>query len=864
MTNSQTILDSSRTFEESLEILSRELELSAKWRRPAVLVALCESEEVHAEAVLALEQHLADRKEEVVHLHLSEIPQNCVVPTSQLPHAGDDCIHFLNGLKYSNGNDEPYNRLFEYLDFVNDKKIRAVLWLDSNGASKLAHQAPDIWISCQRVVEFDLPSYPVRLPPCSIQEESQQPGGEMSTYQGDETYLFQSEEGVLPPIQFEAPNLAGANLLLKLGLLYWRKGNFLMAGNALESALQTATHLQNGQLQAECYNAIALVNTSMGRYEEAIESYRQVVPFASAQSAPWNQIGNLCLKVQRNDEAIVAFQKTIEHKPKDPIAWIGLGKVYSQIGYMNDAIRAYQKATEFAPSYALPWEELGNLYAALGRAEDAIQSYQKAIQTDPQNTKPRLELARLFKEYKRYPEAVRCYRHALDIAPNDGSLWDELGQTHLMLGDLQTAAFHFARAIKLDPDLGMPYSNLALTYAAVGKYQDAVAFHTRGIELTSNPQEKAEFWCRLADSYRQLGKYNDAMSAYRAADELTRKSHAGDSPSFGEKPPTRPNSDPKDGEPSHLLDENQTTIQTTNSDSPIEFTDSELDRGETPMKFTLPRFTKKTNASEKILKPDTGQRNYFNINSLDANEWNEKGNRHLRDGEYKSAISAYEKAAALDPSFGKPYNNLAFACLMLGRQEEALVHFTKGIEMTNSDQDKALCWNGIGFIYRCRKDYHNAMAAYHKADELDPKNATRRENVAYLHTEPNQQNTQIWMELGDMFFKSENYREAANAYHQASALSPNSGACLSSLASSLMFLRKYREAARYYQRSIPLFQQKKDKADAWNRLGDAYRKLNEHDNAISAYQTALKLTDEPDSLLTRARFSLLSNSRVAA
>lgn len=864
MINSQTILDSRCTFEESLEILSRELELSAKWRRPAILVALCESEKVHAEAVLALEQHLAEHKEAVVHLHLSEIPQICMVATSQHPHAVDDCIHFLNGFKYLNGNDDTYNCLVEYLDFVNDKKIRTVLWLDSNGAGKLAHQAPDIWISCQRVVEFDPPSHPVQLPPLSIQEQSQESGNEISTYQGDETYLFQSEEEALPPIQFDAPDLAGANLLLKLGLLYWRKGNFLMAGNALESALQTATQLQNGQLEAECYNATALVNSSMGRYDKAIEAYRQVVRFAPAQSAPWNQIGNLCLKVRRNDEAIVAFQKTIEHKPKDPIAWIGLGKVYSQIGYMNDAIQAYQKATEFAPSYTQPWEELGNLYAALGQVDDAVQSYQQYIQIDPQNTKPWLELARLFKQYRRYQEATQCYRHALDIAPKNGSLWDELGQTHLMLGDLQTAALHFARAIKLDPGLGMPYSNLALTYAAVGKYQDAVAYHTRGIELASNPEEQAEFWNRLADTYRQLEKYNDAMSAYRAADELTRKGHAGDAPSFGEKPPTCPGSAPNVGEPFHLPDKSRAMFKIPNSDSSIEFTDSELDGGETPMKFTLPWLTKNTNASEEILKPDTGRRNNFNINSKDANEWNEKGNRHLHAGEYKSSISAYEKATALDPSFGKPYNNLALACLMLGRQEEALVHFTKGIEMTNSDQEKALCWNGIGFIYRCRKDYHNAMAAYQKADELDPKNATRRENVVYLHTEPNQQNTQLWMELGDMFFKSGSYCEAANAYYQASALSPNSGVCFSSLASSLMFLRKYREAAYYYQRSIPLFQQKKDKADAWNRLGDAYRKLNEHNSAISAYQTALKLTDEPASLLTRARFSLLSNPRVTA
>ena len=93
-------------------------------------------------------------------------------------------------------------------------------------------------------------------------------------------------------------------------------------------------------------------------------------------------------------------------------------------------------------------------------------------------------------------------------------------------------------------------------------------------------------------------------------------------------------------------------------------------------------------------------------------------------------------------------------------------------------------------------------------------------------------------------------------------MDPISGMCLSNLALSLVFQGKYQEATHYYQKSIPLFQQDKDKAVVWNRLGDVYRKLNDYDSAISAYQTAIKLTNEPINLLTRTRFSLLSNCRV--
>jgi Tfp pilus assembly protein PilF len=62
-----------------------------------------------------------------------------------------------------------------------------------------------------------------------------------------------------------------------------------------------------------------------------------------------------------------------------------------------------------------------------------------------------------------------------------------------------------------------------------------------------------------------------------------------------------------------------------------------------------------------------------------------------------------------------------------------------------------------------------------------------------------------------------------------------------------------------YLKSIELFDNDKDKAVTWNRLGNVYRKMNDEDNARKAYQTAVKLSNEKINLLTRTRFSLLGN-----
>jgi tetratricopeptide (TPR) repeat protein len=113
--------------------------------------------------------------------------------------------------------------------------------------------------------------------------------------------------------------------------------------------------------------------------------------------------------------------------------------------------------------------------------------------------------------------------------------------------------------------------------------------------------------------------------------------------------------------------------------------------------------------------------------------------------------------------------------------------------------------------------------------------------------------------LGNLFFKSSSYKEAADAYANAVKIDPASGWAHSNLAMSFVFQGKYKEAVSVYLKSIELFTNDKDKAVTWNRLGTVYRKMNDEHNARKAYQTAVILSNEKMNLLTRTRFSLLGN-----
>jgi tetratricopeptide (TPR) repeat protein len=309
------------------------------------------------------------------------------------------------------------------------------------------------------------------------------------------------------PNQEETSSLR-ANLLLTLGILNWRKGDFEKASEQLKEALMIASRIQDNWFEAECYNATALLKSSMGNNEDAIEAYKHAIRLAPEQIFAWNNLGNLCTKIDRNDEALVAFQKAVQCNPKDPIAWNGLGNVYQKIGYLDDAITAYRKSIQFMPSFAQPWNGLGDTYVSVGRVDDAINAYQQAIQLNNRYVTPWLRLGHLYSKQERSRDALKAYQHASTLDPKNSMIWNEMGLAYSKLQADKDAEQAFSKAIEIDKGYGWAYRNLSEVFIKQGKLAESLPLLTRSIDLLKDVSEKAISWNRLGDVYRQRNEYD--------------------------------------------------------------------------------------------------------------------------------------------------------------------------------------------------------------------------------------------------------------------------------------------------------------------------------------------------------------------
>jgi len=179
----------------------------------------------------------------------------------------------------------------------------------------------------------------------------------------------------------------------------------------------------------------------------------------------------------------------------------------------------------------------------------------------------------------------------------------------------------------------------------------------------------------------------------------------------------------------------------------------------------------------------------------------------------------------------------------LGNIFDAILNYQrKNVEFNNRFINP---WIRLGNIFDRDDRHKEAIQAYRHATEIDPDNA------------------QNWVDLGDAQFKTGAYDEAIMAYTRAVELDPKSGWPLSNLGLTLVTLGKCEDAIPLYLASIDLLTEDKDKAVSWNRLGNAYRKLNDYQNAFLAFQKADELDGENTGFSDQLDETTESNTMVA-
>ena len=166
---------------------------------------------------------------------------------------------------------------------------------------------------------------------------------------------------------------------------------------------------------------------------------------------------------------------------------------------------------------------------------------------------------------------------------------------------------------------------------------------------------------------------------------------------------------------------------------------------------------------EKAPPPTESAETYFN-----------RAVHYSQKGEYKKAISDYDKAIDINPEFVVAYLNRGYSHSMMGEFEKAIADYTRAIEI---NPRYAIAYHNRGFVYRRVGEYDRAIPDLTMATEIDPKYASayyHRGHIYYYKGEYEK----AWEDIKkarSLGYKvpSEFFKNLKDAYEKEKGISPN-------------------------------------------------------------------------------------------
>lgn len=218
---------------------------------------------------------------------------------------------------------------------------------------------------------------------------------------------------------------------------------------------------------------------------------------------------------------------------------------------------------------------------------------------------------------------------------------------------------------------------------------------------------------------------------------------------------------------------------------------------------------------------------------------------HVKAGQFALAVSLYQKSMELLTNPAEIAENL----VKLGSVYHKLNEHGKAIQAyQKSSQFSALIKpekndkptaNDLGQALQDQSSRRSEFNLPESSDELTREHSDLFEAALQTTDPAAQENPAVWNELGLVLFKVGAYEDAIDAYKKAIDLDPKSGYFYSNLGQVLVSQGRLTDAMEIFEYSIKLLPGKLEKAVSWTRLSDIYRQLGKNEEAAAA----LKMTE---------------------
>ncbi|MGI9352881.1 MAG: tetratricopeptide repeat protein [Rhizobiaceae bacterium] len=182
------------------------------------------------------------------------------------------------------------------------------------------------------------------------------------------------------------------------------QSDFQGAAGPLETLLDMNPDYVDG-----VYN-LGLAYMNLGRAEDAIVRFREVVEKRPQDADAFNNLGAALFELEQYEDAISAYEKAVELKPDFVPALRNIGAALRDMRRYEESEKYLSKIPFLMPRYAPGHLSLGMTYKHMGKDEKALCCFETTLKLDPDNREANYEIGNIHANSGRFTDAIDAYR----------------------------------------------------------------------------------------------------------------------------------------------------------------------------------------------------------------------------------------------------------------------------------------------------------------------------------------------------------------------------------------------------------------------------------------------------------------------
>ena len=589
------------------------------------------------------------------------------------------------------------------------------------------------------------------------------------------------------------------------------------------------------------------------RLDEAIEQYAQASQADPNDVQAAFRLGRTLLRVDRVDEAAAIAQSLLANSPSAYQSYLLAARVALARGDATAALASLRQAQSLAPTDSAALILIGDSFLTARRLDEAASAYSAAVALEPRNSSALVGLARVYQARGQLADAETSLRRALAAAPNNLAAQAALGRLLLGAGRAAEAIPLLEAAVAQRADHSTAVQDLADAYLASDRVEEGLAIYYANLNVGAEDQQLVIGQALLRaglidDGLAQVQAFVDSRpddtagllalaQAYQQAGQIAGLDSAGLNQQADEAFQRAVDAAPDDLSVRILY--GAFLLAQQQSERAVALFQAVIDALQADSRLDEVRQT----AEPAIAETDLWR------------AWIGLARAQQQLGRFDEALQAAEAGEALRPDVSAFALQIGDILRAAGRNDEALAAYTRAASFGASTTPLTR----RGDLYLRLGQADQALQAYEEALALAPGDAdallglaqayalrgggvsqadfanaeTRIKRAAQLAPD----NVNVTLALGDLYTAYGRHVDAVDQYRQALTAQPDNALAQDRLANALLAAGQLEEALQEQLRRLEL---KPDDRGALLGLALTYRALGRPDDAEAAYRQILQ------------------------